>query len=61
MDWCLQQTKATRDTVVLDPFMGSGTTGLACLRRGVPFVGVEMDPVHFKTAVERLQIELQRA
>lgn len=58
MDWCLQQTKVTQETVVLDPFMGSGTTGLACLRRGVPFIGVEIDPTHFETAVKRLSAEV---
>lgn len=60
MDWCLQQVKATVTTVVLDPFMGSGTTGVACLRRGVPFIGVEIDPAHFQTAVSRLSAEAER-
>lgn len=37
--------------------MGSGTTALACLRRGVRFVGMEIDPVHFETALQRLRNE----
>jgi site-specific DNA-methyltransferase (adenine-specific) len=55
-DWCIEQTKA-RD--VTDTHMGSGTMGVACLRRGIPFVGIEIDPVHYKTAVERLERELE--
>ena len=41
--------------VVLDPFMGSGTTGVACAQLGRPFVGVEMDPTHFATACRRIE------
>ena len=43
---------------VLDPFMGSGTTGLACVRTGRKFIGIERDPVHFETAVRRISAEL---
>ena len=39
---------------VLDPFMGSGTTGVACVKAGRPFIGVESDPVYFERAVERI-------
>lgn len=42
---------------VLDPFAGSGTTGVACLRLGRKFVGVERDPTFFKLACERLTAE----
>ena len=40
---------------VVDPFMGSGTSGVACHARGVPFIGVEMDRRHFDTACERIE------
>lgn len=40
---------------VLDPFMGSGSTGVACLNAGRSFVGVELDPAHFDTACRRLE------
>ena len=40
--------------VVLDPFMGSGTTGVACARLGRRFVGVELDPNNYKIAHQRL-------
>lgn len=58
MDWCLQQAGVSADALVVDTHMGSGTTALACLRRGVRFVGMEIDPLHFATAVERLRKEL---
>jgi site-specific DNA-methyltransferase (adenine-specific)/modification methylase len=57
MDWCLDQIGADAHGRVLDTHMGSGTTGVACLRRGIPFVGIEVDPVHFATAAERLARE----
>ena len=41
--------------VVLDCFMGSGTTGVACLMEDRQFVGVERDPTHYATALKRLQ------
>ncbi len=40
--------------VVLDPFMGSGTTGLACLRGDWNFVGIERDPNYFEIAKNRI-------
>lgn len=43
--------------LVLDPFTGSGTTGVACLRLGRRFVGVEQDPTFFALACERLRAE----
>lgn len=44
---------------VLDPFMGSGTTGVACQKLGKKFVGIEKDPEHFATACRRIE-EAQR-
>lgn len=40
--------------VVVDPFMGSGTTGVACVKLGRPFIGIEIDPEHFETACRRI-------
>lgn len=40
---------------VLDPFMGSGTTGVAAVRMGRKFIGIELDPAHFETAVRRIR------
>lgn len=41
--------------VICDPFMGSGSTGVACVRLGRKFVGIEVDPEHFKTACKRIE------
>lgn len=40
---------------ILDPFMGSGTTGVAALRTGRRFIGIEIDPGHFAVARERIE------
>jgi len=52
MQWCVAMTTGT----VLDPYMGSGTTGLACLAAGRRFIGIELDPRHFATACHRLDL-----
>ena len=41
--------------IVCDPFMGSGTTGVACVRHGRRFIGIEVDPKHFETACRRIE------
>jgi len=46
--------------LVLDPFMGSGTTGIACIRTGRRFIGIEIDPTHYATACRRIDDELQQ-
>lgn len=47
------------DELVLDPFCGSGTTGVACLRLGRRFIGIERDEKYAAVARERLAAELQ--
>ncbi|MGQ9513352.1 DNA methyltransferase, partial [Thermodesulfitimonas sp.] len=49
----LHGIKETR--LVLDPFMGIGSTALACLRLEVGVVGFEIDAAYLKTAVERIR------
>lgn len=55
MGWCLRMAKVEPDSLVLDPYMGSGTTGVAALRNGCRFIGIEMDPRHFETACLRIR------
>ena len=40
---------------VVDPFMGSGTTGVACAELGFDFIGIELDPVYFDIAKSRIE------
>jgi len=41
--------------VILDPFMGSGTTGVACVNMGRKFIGIELDPKYFDIACKRIE------
>jgi len=43
------------DGTVLDPFMGSGTTGVACVKLGRKFIGIEIDPGYFDIACDRIR------
>jgi site-specific DNA-methyltransferase (adenine-specific) len=43
---------------ILDPFMGSGTTGVACVALGRQFVGIEIEPAYFETACKRITAAL---
>ena len=43
--------------VVFDPFMGSGSTGVACKKTNRDFVGIEIDKTYYDTAVERIEAE----
>jgi DNA modification methylase len=40
---------------ICDPFMGSGTTGVACAKRGLQFVGIEREPRYFEIACRRIE------
>lgn len=42
------------DGIVLDPFAGSGTTGVACIKTGRRFIGIEKDPGYFAVAEKRI-------
>lgn len=55
MDWVSAFTDAGE--TVLDPFMGSGTTAIACARLGRKFIGIEKRPDYFRMAVRRLERE----
>ncbi len=47
-------TSTVPDDIVLDPCMGSGTTGVACVKTGRKFIGIEIDETYFKIAQERI-------
>lgn len=49
-----------RDGLVLDPFMGSGTTGVACVKLGRKFIGIEIEPKYFDIACRRISEALKQ-
>lgn len=53
MRWCIKQ--AGIPPIVVDPYMGSGSTGVAAMQAGSTFIGVELDEGYFKTACERIE------
>ena len=53
MQWCVQQFPAAQS--ILDPFMGSGTTGVACAKLGRKFIGIEIEPKYFDIACRRIE------
>ncbi|WP_316348500.1 site-specific DNA-methyltransferase [Desulfuromonas acetoxidans] len=57
MEFCIAQCRLDPDAVIDDWFMGSGTTGVAAVRHGFRFVGVEIDAHHFDTACQRIEDE----
>jgi DNA modification methylase len=61
MAWSLEQAKIEKGMTVLDPFMGSGTTGVVCAMLGVNFIGIERDADYYKLACDRIAHELDGA
>lgn len=53
MSWCLEQLRIPIGATVLDPFCGSGTTGVACIQTGRNFIGYELDPGYAEIARRR--------
>jgi site-specific DNA-methyltransferase (adenine-specific)/modification methylase len=53
MTWCLGLVPDAR--TVCDPFMGSGTTGVACAQLGREFIGIEREPRYFEIACRRIE------
>ena len=52
MEWCLGFVPKAE--TILDPFMGSGTTGVAALKLGRKFIGIEIEPRYFDIACKRI-------
>ena len=54
MEWCIDKCKSNPQTI-LDPFMGSGTTGVAAVQMGRKFIGIEREPKYFDIACQRIE------
>jgi site-specific DNA-methyltransferase (adenine-specific) len=54
MKWCLNLIPDAK--TILDPFMGSGTTGVAAVAMGRKFIGIEVDPIYFDIACRRIDL-----
>lgn len=54
MEWSVRLA-SLEDETILDPFMGSGTTGVAALQLGRKFIGIELDKTYFDIAVKRIR------
>lgn len=53
MRWCIEQLPSDCKTI-FDPFMGSGTTGVAAVKMGRNFTGIEIDPTYFDVSCRRI-------
>lgn len=54
MKWLVERASTDMDETILDPFMGSGTTLVACQNLGRAGTGIEIDPVYFEMACRRV-------
>ena len=52
--WCIEHVPPPNQ-IILDPFMGSGTTGVACVKLGRKFIGIEIDDGYFEIACKRIR------
>lgn len=52
MMWTIEESRA--DGLIFDPYMGAGSTGVAAARKGLPFIGIEIDEKYFQIACERI-------
>jgi DNA modification methylase len=54
MKWAIGHLPEPSSTI-LDPFMGSGTTGIAAVQMGRKFIGIEREPKYFDIACKRIE------
>lgn len=59
MEWCIKKLPEECE-IILDPFMGSGTTGMACGKLGRKFIGVELEERYFEIAIRRIEKALKQ-
>ena len=59
-DWFIDKFTKTND-VVIDPFMGLGTTGVSCVKKDINFIGIEIDKEYFRVAEQRIKSEQKKS
>jgi site-specific DNA-methyltransferase (adenine-specific) len=57
IEWCVRFLPSA--TCILDPFLGSGTSGVAAVKAGKRFIGIELDEIYFGTACRRIEAALR--
>lgn len=59
MEWCVAQLPTDAGTI-LDPYLGAGTTGVACVNLGRRFIGIEVDERYFEISCRRIERALRQ-
>lgn len=54
MEWLINRVDPTGNATILDPFCGSGTTGVACVKSGRNFIGIELNAEYVDIARARI-------
>jgi site-specific DNA-methyltransferase (adenine-specific) len=55
MRWCIERLKLKAGSTILDPYMGSGTVGVAAIQLGFNYIGIEIDPEYHAIAKRRIR------
>lgn len=55
MEWCIAQARLGQGAMILDPYMGAGSTGIAAVKAGHRFIGCEIEPSYFDAACRRIE------
>jgi DNA modification methylase len=56
MEWTMERLGVPMGATILDPFMGSGTTGVACMKTGRNFIGIEICENYYNIAKKRIEL-----
>jgi site-specific DNA-methyltransferase (adenine-specific) len=59
MRWCIERLKLKPGATILDPYMGSGTTGVAAVSLGFNFIGIELDRGYYNIARRRIKAAMK--
>ena len=60
IDWCIKYAKLNNESVILDPFSGSGSVGVSCIKNKMKFIGFELEQKYVDIANKRIQDESRK-